>query len=62
MRQFRVHLYYHGCYSTFVEAKDESEAIELAEQEIEQMEDIKFLQEIDLINDGNDIYEIAKTH
>ena len=60
MRQFRVHLYYHGCYSTFVEATNEREAIELAEQEIEKMEDRKFLQEIDLLNDGNDIYEITK--
>ena len=58
MKKFRVNLYYHGCVSVEVSAKDEESAIEQAEVIADAMSDEKFMREAELLGDGADIYEI----
>jgi hypothetical protein len=56
-KKYNVHLYYHGCFSTTVEAKTEEEALDLAQQEIDALSDLEFLDAIELQSNGNDVSE-----
>lgn len=58
MKKFNVYLYYHGCYSVEVEAESEEQALELAEEKVEELNDIDFIKAIDLMPDGEDVYEV----
>lgn len=58
MRQFRVHLYYHGCVSVEVCAEDKESAIEQAEVIADAMSDEEFMREAELLGDGTDVYEL----
>ncbi len=58
MKNYQVYVYYHGCFSTIVEAEDEQKAKELAKSKANSMNDKDFLQTIELIEDGSDVYQV----
>lgn len=58
MKKFRVNLYYHGCVSVEVSAKDADSAIEQAEVIADAMSDEEFMREAELLGNGLDVYEI----
>lgn len=58
MKKFTVNLYYHGCVSVEVSAKDEESAIEQAENIVDAMDDSEFMREAELLGDGADVYEV----
>ena len=58
MKTYNVNIYFHGCYSVDVKANDEDEALDLANELIEDMDDLEFLRAIDIQEDGNDVYEL----
>lgn len=58
MKNYQVYVYYHGCFSTIVEAEDEQKAKELAKSKADSMNDKDFLQAIELIEDGSDVYQV----
>ena len=58
MKKFRVNLYYHGCVSVEVSAKDKESAIEKAEEFADNMTDEKFVREAEFLGDGVDVYEL----
>lgn len=61
MATYDVRLYYHGCYSTTVEANTPEQAREKAEDEALSMTDLDFCHAIDIMQDGCDVSRIA-TH
>lgn len=61
MATYDVRLYYHGCYSTTVEANTPEQAREKAEDEAISMTDLDFFHAIDIMQDGCDVSRIA-TH
>lgn len=52
MAKFDVYLYYHGCFSTEVEAETEEKALEIARTQVMNMSDTEFVG-----GDGADIFE-----
>jgi hypothetical protein len=58
MKNYQVYVYYHGCFSTIVEAEDEQKAKELAKSKADSMNDKDFLQAIELLEDGSDVYQV----
>lgn len=56
-RKYDVYLYYHGCYSTTVEAENKDEALDLAKHEVEKLSELEFLDAIELQSNGNDVSE-----
>ena len=56
-KKYHVYLYYHGCFSTTVEAENEAEALDLAQIEVEKLSDLEFLDAIELQSNGNDVSE-----
>lgn len=61
MATYDVRLYYHGCYSTTVEANTPEQAREKAEEEAISMNDLDFLHAIDITQDDEEVFRIA-TH
>lgn len=61
MATYDVRLYYHGCYSTTVEANTPEQALEKAEDEVSSMTDLDFFLAIDVMQDDCDVSRIA-TH
>jgi hypothetical protein len=58
MKKFRVNLYFHGCYSVDVEANNESEAREIAEEQTLELNDKEFISEIGIYESDHDVYEL----
>lgn len=58
MKKFRVNLYFHGCYSVDVEANNESEAREIAEEQTLELNDKEFISAIGLMEEDHDVYEL----
>ena len=56
-KKYNVYLYYHGCFSTTVEANNEEEALWLAQEEAEKLSDLEFLDAIELQTNGKDVCE-----
>lgn len=56
-KKYNVYLYYHGCFSTTVEANNEEEALDLAQQKIDNLSDLEFLDAIELHTNGYDVSE-----
>jgi len=61
MATYDVRLYYHGCYSTTVEANTPEQAREKAEYEAISMPDLDFFHAIDVMQDDCEVFRIA-TH
>ena len=58
MKKIRVNLYFHGCYSVDVEANNESEAREIAEEQTLELNDKEFISEIGIYESDHDVYEL----
>lgn len=58
MKRFSVNLYFQGCYSVDVEAENESDALEKAEDLAGALDDKEFISAIDLILETHDVNEI----
>jgi hypothetical protein len=57
MKKFNVHLYFEGSYAVDVVANNESEALDIAREQIINMSDTELLDAIGLQGAGCDIYE-----
>lgn len=55
-KEYEVYLYYHGCYSTYVKAKNSDEALQIARNQISNMSEIEFLGAIEAEENGYDVY------
>ena len=58
MGEFKVNIYYHGCFNVNVEAKNEEEAKAMAYRMAETMDEKEFLREINIESEGHDVYQI----
>lgn len=58
MKTFTVNLFYHGCHSVEVKAKDENEARQIATEQAMQLNNQEFLEAIELIEEGHEVYEL----
>lgn len=59
MAKFNVWIYYHGCYSTEIEAESQDEALEKARHQAYDMSDNEFLKAIEVMENGSDV-ELCK--
>lgn len=59
-KKFNVYLYYHGCFSTEVEAETENEALEMARTQVMNMSDEDFVggDGADIFEEGHDVNEV----
>ena len=55
---FTVNLYFHGCYSVDIEANNESEAREIAEEQCAELSDMEFISAIDIMQEGHDVHAV----
>lgn len=55
-----VQIYYHGCFSTSVEATNEDEALEIVREKANSLPDLDFLDAVELQEDGHDVFEFPK--
>ena len=55
-REYEVYLYYHGCYSTSVKAKNKDEALQIARNQISDMSEVEFLSAIESQESDYDVY------
>lgn len=55
MKKFNVWIYYHGCYSTEIEAESQDEALEKARHQVYDMSDNEFLKAIEVMENGSDV-------
>ena len=58
VKRYSVHLYYHGCFSTTVEATNEEDALDKAQIEVESLNDLEFMDAIEIHLNGKDVTEI----
>ena len=56
-KKYTVSLYYHGCFSITVDAVSEEEAYDIAQEKVQNLSDLEFLDAIDCVQSGKDIYE-----
>lgn len=59
-REYEVYLYYHGCYSTNVKAKNTDEALQIARNQISDMSEVEFLSAIEAQENDFDVYVVKK--
>lgn len=57
---YEVQIYYHGCYSTSVEAADEDEAFQIVREKANSLPDLDFLDAVELQENGHDVFEFPK--
>lgn len=55
MAKFNVWIYYHGCYSTEVDAETKDEALEKARYQAYDMSEDEFLKAIEVMENGSDV-------
>ena len=55
-KEYEVYLYYHGCYSTYVKAKNVDEALQIARNQISDMSEVEFLSAIEAQENDYDVY------
>lgn len=55
-REYEVYLYYHGCYSTSVKAKNKDEALQVARNLVSNMSEVEFLSAIEAQESDYDVY------
>jgi hypothetical protein len=58
-RVYEVYLYYYGCYSTNVKAKNEDEALQIARNLVSNMSEVEFLSAIEAQENGYDVYVVS---
>ena len=59
-REYEVYLYYHGCYSTNVKAKNRHEALQIARNQISDMSEVEFLSAIEAQENDYDVSVVKK--
>lgn len=59
-REYEVYLYYHGCYSTNVKAKNKDEALQIARNQISDMSEVEFLSAIEAQENDYDVSVVKK--
>lgn len=59
---YEVHIYYHGCYSTSVEATNEDEAFKIVQEQAISLPDLDFLDSVELQESGHDVFEFQKKY
>lgn len=57
---YEVQIYYHGCYSTSVEAANEDEAFRIVREQANSLSDLDFLDAVDLQESGHEVFEFQK--
>lgn len=57
---YEVQIYYHGCFSTSVEAANEDEALEIVREKANSLPDLDFLDAVELQEDGHDVFEFPQ--
>lgn len=57
---YEVQIYYHGCYSTSVEATSEDEAFQIVREQANSLPDLEFLDAVELQESGHDVFEFPK--
>ena len=57
---YEVQIYYHGCYSTSVEAANEDEAFHIVREQANSLSDLDFLDAVDLQESGHEVFEFQK--
>ena len=57
---YKVEIYYHGRYFTYVEATNEDEAFQIVREEANSLSDLDFLDAVDLQESGHDVFEFSK--
>lgn len=58
MKTFNVQIYFHGNYNVNIKARNKEEALEKANDQIENMDNLAFLQAINIQDDGYDVREL----
>jgi hypothetical protein len=59
-REYEVYLYYHGCYSTNVKAKNKDEALQFARNLVSNMSEVEFLSAIEAQENDYDVSVVKK--
>ena len=59
-KEYEVYLYYHGCYSTNVKAKNKDEALQIARNQISDMSEVEFLSAIEAQENDYDVSVVKK--
>ena len=59
-REYEVCLYYHGCYSTNVKAKNKDEALQFARNLVSNMSEVEFLSAIEAQENDYDVSVVKK--
>lgn len=59
-RVYEVYLYYHGCYSTNVKAKNKDEALQFARNLVSNMSEVEFLSAIEAQENDYDVSVLKK--
>jgi hypothetical protein len=57
---YEVQIYYHGCFSTSVEAASEDEAFQIVQEQANSLPDLDFLDAVELQENGHDVFEFPK--
>lgn len=57
---YEVQIYYHGCYSTYVEADNEDEAFKIVQEQANSLPDLDFLDAVELEYCGHEVFEFPK--
>ena len=55
-KRYEVQIQYSGCFTTSVEAENESEAVELVRNEVSSLSELDFLDAIDICESGHDVF------
>lgn len=58
---YEVQIYYHGCYSTSVEATSDDEAFQIVREQANSLPDLEFLDAVELQENGHDVFEFPKS-
>lgn len=59
-KEYEVYLYYHGCYSTNVKAKNKDEALQFARNLVSNMSEVEFLSAIEAQENDYDVSVVKK--
>lgn len=59
-KEYEVYLYYHGCYSTNVKAKNKDEALQFVRNLVSNMSEVEFLSAIEAQENDYDVYVVKK--
>ena len=59
-REYEVYLYYHGCFSTYVKAKNSDDAVRQVRYKVDELSELEFLHAIELVENDYDVSVVKK--